>query len=47
VEPWFAEARPVDSLEPEIAFRLWGEFHPAPHHRPEPLALPEIARASR
>jgi hypothetical protein len=47
VEPWFADARPIDSLEPEIAFRLWDEFHPAPHHRPEPLALPEFGRASR
>ena len=47
MEPWFAEARPIDSLEPEIAFRLWDEFHPAPHHRPEALALPEFPRASR
>ncbi|KQU84738.1 hypothetical protein ASC78_09580 [Variovorax sp. Root318D1] len=47
MEPWFAGARPIDSLEPEIAFRLWDEFHPAPHHQPEPLALPEFPRASR
>jgi len=47
VESWIADARPIDSLEPEIAFHLWDEFHPALHHRPEPLALPEIPRASR
>jgi hypothetical protein len=47
VEPWFADAKPIDSLEPEIAFHLWDEFHPAPGRQPEPLALPEFPRASR
>ncbi|WP_431123889.1 hypothetical protein [Variovorax paradoxus] len=47
MEPWFAHAKLINSLEPEIAFLLWDEFHPAPGHRPEPLALPEFPRASR
>lgn len=47
MESWFADARPIDSLEPEIAFHLRDEFHAAPGHPPEPLALPEFPRASR
>jgi len=47
VEPWFAHAKPINSLEPEIAFLLWDEFHPVPGHQAEPLALPEFPRASR
>jgi hypothetical protein len=47
VEPWFAHAKPIDSLEPEIAFHLWDEFHPAAGGQPKPLALPEFPRASR
>jgi len=47
LEPWFADAKPIDSLEPEIAFHLWDEFHPAPGRPPEPLALPQFPRASR
>lgn len=47
MESWFADAKPIDSLEPEIAFRLWDQFHPAPEHQPEPLDLPEFPRASR
>lgn len=47
MESWFADARPIDSLEPEIAFHLRDEFHAAPDRPPEPLALPELPRASR
>ncbi|KQW65038.1 hypothetical protein [Variovorax sp. Root411] len=47
MEPWFADAKPIDSLEPEIAFHLCDEFHPAPYQRPEPLALPGFQRAER
>lgn len=47
MEPWFAHAKPINSLEPEIAFHLQDEFHPAPGRPPEPLALPEFPRASR
>ncbi|MDQ0571841.1 hypothetical protein QFZ42_003675 [Variovorax paradoxus] len=45
--PWFADTKPIDSLEPEIAFHLQDEFHPAMGGRAEPLALPEFPRASR
>ncbi|KQX39323.1 hypothetical protein [Variovorax sp. Root434] len=47
MEPWFADAKPIDSLEPEIAFHLWDAFNAAPYQRPEPLALPEFQRAER
>jgi len=47
VEPWFADAKPINSLEPEIAFHLWDAFNAAPYQRPEPLALPEFQRAER
>ncbi|KLN56868.1 hypothetical protein [Variovorax paradoxus] len=47
MESWFADARPIDSLEPEIAFHLRDEFHAVPDRPPEPLALPEFPRASR
>lgn len=47
MEPWFADAKPINSLEPEIAFHLWDEFHPVRDRPPEPLALPEFPRAER
>ncbi|MBW8719095.1 MAG: hypothetical protein JF629_25545 [Variovorax paradoxus] len=47
MEPWFADAKPINSLEPQIAFHLWDEFHPVRDRPPEPLALPEFPRAER
>lgn len=47
MKPWFADAKPIDSLEAEIAFCLQDAFQPAPGQPPEPLALPKFPRASR
>lgn len=47
MEPWFAHAKPIDSLEAEIGFCLQDAFQPVPGQPPEPLALPEFPRASR
>ncbi len=47
MESWFADAKPIDSLEPEIAFQLRDEIQTAGYRPPEPLALPSFARADR
>lgn len=47
MEPWFAAAKPITSLEPEIAFHLQDALHHGADHRTEPLALPDFPRASR
>ena len=47
MEPWFADAKPINSLEPEIAFHLWDEFQPVRDRPAEPLAPPEFPRAER
>lgn len=47
MEPWFAHAKPIDSLEPEIAFHLRDEFSPVSGGPAEPLALPGFPRAER
>jgi hypothetical protein len=47
MKPWFADAKPIDSLEPEIAFQLRDEFRPVWNGPAEPLVLPGFPRASR
>lgn len=47
MESWFADAQPIDSLEPDIAFQLRDEIQTASYRPPEPLALPSFARAER
>ena len=47
MESWFAHAKPIDSLEPEIAFHLRDEFSPVSGGPAEPLALPGFPRAER
>jgi hypothetical protein len=47
LESWFAHAKPIDSLEPEIAFHLQDEFRPVSGGPAEPLALPGFPRAER
>jgi hypothetical protein len=47
VESWFADAKPVNALEPEIAFHLSEELQAVAYQRPEPLVLPSFSRAER
>ena len=47
MESWFADAKPVNALEPEIAFHLSEELQAVAYHRPEPLVLPSFPRAER
>ncbi|MDH6593225.1 hypothetical protein M2165_003114 [Variovorax sp. TBS-050B] len=47
MESWFADAKPIDSLEPEIAFLLSEELRAVAHLPPAPLTLPSFPRAER
>jgi hypothetical protein len=47
VESWFADAKPITALEPEIAFVLSEALQAVAFQRPEPLVLPSFPRAER